>query len=168
MVAIDLGGGENARQQAQGAQGVGEHGEDQRLESVFAVVNVAERRVVGAQQYRLRFAQRAAGQDARVFQRDGVALLRHDAGGLHEGVGKSQETEFASGPQQQVLHKFAEIDHGHGDGGGRLGEVVDGGDGAVGVFGQALEAQKARGHVAVDGEAGGRDGAGAQRAQVDT
>ena len=65
---------------------VREHSENQRLKIVFAVVYVAERRVVRASEHGLGFAQRAAGQDADVLQRHRIAFLRHDAGGLHECV----------------------------------------------------------------------------------
>ena len=54
---VDLGGSERAGEQSQGAARVGEHGEHQRLKIVFAVIDVAERRVVGAREHRLGFAQ---------------------------------------------------------------------------------------------------------------
>ena len=83
---VDLRGCERTREQPESAARVGEHGENQRLKIVFAVIHVAEGRVVRAGEHGLGFAQRAAGQDADVLQRHRIALLRHDAGGLHERI----------------------------------------------------------------------------------
>ena len=62
-----------------GARRVAEHREHERLQVVFGVDDVAERRVVHGGDDRLRLAERLAADGARVLERDWVALLRHDA-----------------------------------------------------------------------------------------
>jgi len=157
---------QNPCQQPQRAQRVAKHGERQRLQIVFAVIDIAEGSVVHAREDRLRLAQRTARQDACVLEGHGVPFLRHDAGTLHEGLRQAQEAELPRGPQQQILHQLAQIHHRHRYCRRRFGQVVNGRDGAVGVLRQPLEAQEPRRHVPVDGKGGSGDGARAQRAQI--
>ena len=53
------------------------------------------------------FAERLAGNRTGVLERNGVALLRHDAAPLHKTVGKLQVTELAGAPLEQVLDDTA-------------------------------------------------------------
>ena len=69
---------------------------DERLQIVFGVHDVAEGRVVDGEHDRRGLPQRLAGNRACVFERDGIALLRHDAAALHEAVGQPQVAELAA------------------------------------------------------------------------
>ena len=145
-----------------------EHREDHGLQVVLAVVDVAEGRVMGAGEHRLRLPERPARQNARMLQGHRISFLRHDAGRLHECIRESQKPEFARRPQQQILNQLAQIYHRDRDRSRRFGQIVDRGDRGVRVFSQTLEAEEACGLVAIDRESRGRDGACAERAEVHT
>ncbi len=82
--------------------------EDERLQIVLGVDDVAEWRVVDGDRNRRRLSHRLAGDRASVLERDRVALLRHDAAALHEAVGQAQIADLRGAPQQQVLQNAAE------------------------------------------------------------
>ena len=62
---------------------------------------------------RLRLTDRLAANRARVLERDGIPLLRHDAAALHEPVSQPQVAELARAPEQQILHDAAEAGEQH-------------------------------------------------------
>ena len=134
------------------ARRIAKHRRHQRLQVVFGVDDVAERRVVDGGGDRLRLADGLAANRARVLQRHRVALLRHDAAALHEAVAQPQVAELHRAPEQQVLDDAAEADE--QDAGRRhaLEQVVDGGNAAVGVAGRAAEAEQLARAVAIDRE----------------
>ena len=113
-----------------------------------------------------RLAERLAGDRARVLERHGVPLLRHDAAALHEAVGEAQVAELHRAPQQQVLDDAAEADEHDRRGAHALQQVVDRRDAAVGVAGGAVEPEQLRRPIAIDRKTGAGDRARAQRILV--
>jgi hypothetical protein len=105
---VELRRGERGRDQPQRANRVLEHLEDQRLQIVLGVDDVAEGRVVNRDQDRRRLTDGLAADRTRVLERDRVALLRHDAAALHEAVGQPQVAELCRAPEQEVLHHATE------------------------------------------------------------
>lgn len=164
---VELGFGEDAGEEVEGAEAVLEGGVDEGLQVVLGVVHVGEGGVVEAAEDGLGLGHGAAGEDAYMLQGDGIALLGHDAADLDEAVAEAQEVELGGAPEEEVLGEAAEVEHGDGEHGAAFGEVVDGGDGTVGVDLEGVEAEQRGGVVAVDGEAGGGDGAGAEGGLVD-
>ena len=103
-----------------------------------------------------RLAERLAADRARVLERDGVALLRHDAARLHEAVGEPQVAELHRAPEQQVLDDAAKPGEQHRRRRHALEQVVDGGDAAVGVAGRAVESEQVARQLAIDRKPGAR------------
>ena len=93
-----------AADQRDGPRGVTKHRRDQRLQVIFGIDDVAERRVVDGGDDRLRLADRLAGDRPRVLERHRISLLRHDAARLHEPLAEPEVTELHRAPQQKVLH----------------------------------------------------------------
>jgi len=91
-----------------GTPRVVEHSGDEWLQVILGIDNVAERRVVHAQEDGGRLTERLAADRARVLERNRVALLRHDAAALHEAFTQPQVPEFRRAPEQQVLDEAAE------------------------------------------------------------
>ena len=87
---------------------VAEHRGDQRLQIVFGIDDVAERRVVDGEHDGRRLSDRLAGDRPRVLERHGIALLRHDAAALDESVRQAQVADLGRAPQQQVLNDPAQ------------------------------------------------------------
>ena len=118
-------------------------------------------------QHGLRLAERFARQDACVFQRHGISLLRHDAAGLHVSVAQSQKVKFLRAPQEQVLHQLAQAHHQHGDRSSRFAHIISRRDRSVGILLQTIEPQQPRRVVAANRKTSRGDGAGTQWTAVD-
>ena len=114
----------------------------------------------------LRLPNRLAANGARVLERHGIALLRHDAARLHEPFAEAQIAELHRAPQQKVLQHAADADEHDGRGRHALEQVVDGGDAAVGVAGRTGEAKQLARAVAIDGKTGSGNCARAERVAI--
>ena len=154
------------RRQLHGAPGVAEHREDQRLQVVLRVDDVAERRVVDGGENRLRLTERLAADRPHVLDRHRIPLLRHDAARLHESVAEAQVAELRRAPQQQILREAAEAGEQHRGRRRALEQVVDGRDAAVGVAGRRRETEQVGRQRAIDRESGAGDGARPERIPV--
>src|SRR5262249_35932304 len=89
------------------ARRVAEHREDERLQVVLGVDDVAEGRVVNGGDDRLRLTERLAADRAGMLDRYGIPLLRHDAAALHGPRAEPDIAEFRRAPEQQILNEPA-------------------------------------------------------------
>ena len=92
-----------------------------------------------------------------MLDRDGVPLLRHDRAHLHVRVGDVEVPHLECGPGVEILGEPPEMDEEELERAVHAGDVVVGGDAAVGVVLHAGEAQELGHRAAVQREAGGRD-----------
>ncbi len=113
-----------------------------------------------------RLAERLAADGARVLERHGVALLRHDAARLHEAVRQPQVAELHRAPEQHVLHDAAETREQHRRGRHAFEQIVHRRDASVGVAGGAVEPEQVAREMAIDLESGAGNRARSQRVPV--
>ena len=163
---IEIGEAHRGGHQRHRPRRIAKHRGHQRLQIVFGVDDVAERRVVDGGGDRLCLANRLAANRARVFQRHRVALLRHDAAALHEALAQPQVAELHRAPQQKILDDAAEADEQHARRGRALQYIVHGGNAAVGVTGGTAEAEQLARAIAIDREPRAGDRARAERILV--
>lgn len=99
----------------------------------------------------------AAGEfgDVRVF------LLRHETGAGGVGVAEGDEAEFCGDPEDDVLAEAREVGAGEGEGEEDFGDVVAVGDGVHAIAGDPVEAEAFGDALAVEGDGGTGEGAGA-------
>ena len=93
---------------------------------------------------RARLPDRLAADRAGVLERDGVALLRHDAAALDELVGEPQVSELARAPEQQILNDPSEPGEQDRCRRHALEQVVNRRDAAVGIAGRRRRSREAR------------------------
>ena len=142
-----------------------------RVEGAFLVLlhvlRIGERQAFHDDEERLQGAEDPPGLAAHELGRVGVALLRHDRGAGGEGVGEPHEAELRRRPQHDLLGEAREVhgaDRGRGE---RLEHEIAVGDGIERVRGRPVEAERRRGHEAVDRERGAGERRGAERALVE-
>ena len=92
-----------------------------------------------------------------MLDRDGVPLLRHDRAHLHVRVGDVEVPDLEPGPGVEILGEPPEMDEEELERAVHAGDVVVGGDAAVGVVLHAGEAEELGHRAAVQREARGRD-----------
>ena len=118
------------------------------------VFGIGQRQALHHGEQRHRGPQDPADFGAQQFGGVGVFLLRHDRGAGGPAVGQLHETELGGGPDHQFLGETRQV--GGADRGGRqkFEREVAVGHAVKAVGGGAVEAQGARGHLAVNREAG--------------
>ena len=145
--------------------------EDGRL-VLLEVAVVGEREAFDEGEESLKVALKAGGFAAEEFERVRVFLVGHEARAGGEGVGQGDEFEFGGAPEDEVLGDAGGVDAAEGGGGKEFDEDVAVGDGIEAVLGETRlaggvhEAEGAGGELAVNGEGGAGESAGAEGAPV--
>ena len=113
-----------------------------------------------------RLPERLAADRARMFERDRISLLRHDAAALHELIPEPEIAEFAGAPEQEILNDTTKSRQEDRNSRNAFQQIVDRCNAAVRVAGWTVEAEQIARSLTIDGKARPGDRARPERISI--